>query len=88
VRADDLLKRQIDGIAQVEIVLPPLANVPIKEMLKWLARPSHGVDAIGYRVDGILREHTPCYLAMAHGNPVDVARESKRHIRQVDCPTM
>src|SRR5512142_2108943 len=72
------------GVAQPEIVLPPIRDVPVVEPLKRLTGPGSDVNAIGNRVDLIASEHEPRNFPVFLGNAVDVAAHVEGQVCHVE----
>ena len=68
----------IDAVerAEVLVIVTPLGNLFVEELLEGLREPGGCVDAVGDGVDGVLREHLLGDLAVLHGDAVDVAGEA------------
>ena len=84
VAAPDALQAQVDGVAHVEAVLAPLGHLLVEEPLHGRSRPGAGVDAVGERLNPIVREHLPRDGAVLHGDAVDVVRVEQRQVRHVE----
>ncbi len=84
VRRLYLLKRQVNGVAQVEVVVSPLGEMPIEELLEGWRGPRRRMHAIRDGVDRVLREHAFGNLIMAHGHAIDVAGAVEGQERHVE----
>src|SRR5438132_11781155 len=77
-------KGNLCGVAQVEIVAPPLWNVAVIKVAKGQTRPGRSMDTIGNRVDGMLGKHSARDFPMAHGDAVDVPRQLQCEVGHVE----
>ena len=66
------------------VVVPPLGNLVVQQLLQRAGDPGGGVDAVGDGVDVVVGEHLLRDLAVLHGDAVDVAREAQRQVGHVE----
>ncbi len=83
MRLQNLLLRNFDGVAQIQIVASPRRQVRIQHLLNRLAHPRSRMHPIRNGVDSVLREHLARDLAVLHRHAVRVARQPQRQQRHV-----
>jgi hypothetical protein len=91
VRGEDFDRREADGVAKIEIVSPPLPEVPVIQRAERVGRPGEGVDPVGDRVDRVVREHAARDFPVPHRHSVDVMGESQRqpgHVQDLIDPSV
>ena len=70
--------------AEVLVVVTPLGDFLVEQLLEGLREPGGCVHAVGDGVDGVLGEHLLRDLAVQHGDAVDVAREAQGEVGHVE----
>ena len=86
MRLADLLERDADRIAQVQVVAPPLGDPLVEQRRERGGGPGHRVHPVRDRVDRIVGEHGARHVAVAHRHAVDEPREVQREVRHVQHP--
>src|SRR6266567_967174 len=81
----DFHQRDSARVAEVQIVPPPLRDVPVVELAECRSRPGDRVHSIGNGADGIQRKHFLGNLSVMHGHAVDVTRKLESQIGHVQC---
>ncbi len=79
----DFFRRKPKRAAKTVIVLAPLGDLAIEELLKWRRGPRPGVNAVGDGFDRNFREHLARSDAVLLGHTIDVLAETQRQVGHV-----
>src|SRR5882762_384482 len=83
VRLLDFLERNSDGVTHVCVVAAPFGDFTVEQILKRRRGPRGRMYSIRNRMDRKLWKHVLGHFAVAHGDPVYVAREVQGEVGHV-----
>src|SRR6266545_4023516 len=76
------------GIAQVQVVVTPLGNIPVVQRTERGRCPRHRVHTVRDGANGIGWKHSSRNLAVMHGHTVNVPGAAHRHVGHVEFSLM
>src|SRR5579884_756676 len=83
VRVLDFLFRNINGVTQGNVVLPPARHMAVKDGLESRRGPGDCVDAVGDGGNLVFRKHRAGNFAVLHGHTIHKAGEGERYVGHV-----
>ena len=86
MRGLNLVDRDAHRVAQVDVLLAPVGDMPIVKFNERRGGPGCGVHAVGDRRDRIAWKHAARDLAVPHRDAVDKMRKEQRQMRQIQRP--